>query len=188
MIAKLTGKPERLTADAIIIDVGGVGYKVFVANNLKADGETVSLFIHTHVREDSLDLYGFASGEALQLFKLIINISGIGPRTGMMLLSQGVEAVTAAVAKADVDFFTSIPRLGKKNAQKIIIELKPKLGDLAALDLAGDSSETKDAINALVNLGFRPKEVREALKQVSRPTDDMDTKIKAALKYLGKNK
>jgi Holliday junction DNA helicase RuvA len=188
MIARLTGKPERLSPDSIIVDVNGVGYKVFVGANTPVKSDLVMLFIHTHVREDALDLYGFLTQEELQLFKLIINISGIGPRTGLMLINQGVSAITAAVAKADVDFFTSIPRLGKKNAQKIIIELKPKLGDLTALDLAGESSETKDAINALVNLGFRPKEVREALRQASGPTDDMDTKIKAALKYLGKNK
>jgi Holliday junction DNA helicase RuvA len=188
MIAKLTGKPERLTPDSIIVDVNGVGYKVFVGGNTQVNGETVTLFIHTHVREDALDLYGFTRREELELFKLVINISGVGPRTGLLLVNQGVEAIIAAVSKADVDFFTSIPRLGKKNAQKIIIELKPKLGDLTALDLAGESSETKDAVNALVNLGFRPKEVREALRQASGPSDDMDTKIKAALKYLGKSR
>ena len=186
MIAKLTGTPGRLSPDSIIIDVQGVGYKVFVSANTSVVGETVSLFIHTHVREDSLDLYGFLTAEELQLFKLIINISGIGPRTGLMLLNQGVAGIISAVAKAEVEFFTSIPRLGKKNAQKIIIELKPKLGDLTALDLVGENSETKDAINALVNLGFKPKEVREALRQSEG--EDIDAKIKAALKYLGKTK
>ncbi|OIN89309.1 Holliday junction branch migration protein RuvA [Candidatus Beckwithbacteria bacterium CG22_combo_CG10-13_8_21_14_all_01_47_9] len=185
MIARLTGKPERLTSDSIILDVNGVGYKVSIGGNT-AMIEPLTLFIHTHVREDSLDLYGFLTKEELQLFKLVINISGIGPRTGMLLLNQGVEAVMAAIAKADVDFFTSIPRLGKKNAQKIIIELKPKLGDMTALDLTGDTSETKDAINALVNLGFQPKEARAAFRQAEG--GDLDTKIKAALKNLGKNK
>ena len=188
MIAKLTGKPERLTPDSIIVDVNGVGYKVSVGADVPLGPEATSLFIHTHVREDSFDLYGFKTREELQLFKLVINISGIGPRTGMLVLNHGVEAVTSAVTKADVDFFTGIPRLGKKNAQKIIIELKPKLGDLIALDLTGESLETKDAITALASLGFKPREVREALRQTSNFGDDLDTKIKAALKYLGKNK
>lgn len=184
MIGKLTGKPERLTADSIIVDAGGVGYKVFVTAGVQFSQESITLFIHTHVREDTLDLYGFLTQEELQLFKLVINISGIGPRTGMLLLNQGVGAITSAVASADVDFFTSIPRLGKKNAQKIIIELKPKLGDLTALDLAGETSETKDAINALVNLGFKPREAREALRQAQG--EDLDSRIRSALKNLGK--
>lgn len=184
MIAKLTGKVERLTADSIIVDVNGVGYKVFVPGSIGTAADNVCLFIHTHMRDDALDLYGFASREELELFKLIINIAGIGPRTGLLLLGQGVGAVTAAVAKADVDFFSGIPRLGKKNAQKIIIELKPKLGDLAELDLAGENSETRDAINALVGLGFKPKEARAALRQAE--TGDLDARIKAALKSLGK--
>ena len=186
MIARLIGKPERLTPDAIIVDIGGVGYKVFVTAGTPIGDGLITLFIHTHVREDAFDLYGFVTREELQLFKLVINISGIGPRTGMLLLNQGVGAITSAVSKADVDFFTSIPRLGKKNAQKIIIELKPKLGDLTALDLTGDSSETKDAINALVNLGFKPREAREALRQAE--DGGLDLRIKSALKNLGKRK
>jgi len=186
MIARLIGKPERLAQDSIIVDVNGVGYKVFVTAGVPLSEAPIALFIHTHVREDTLDLYGFLSQEELQLFKLIINISGIGPRIGLLLLNQGVGAITNAVAKADVDFFTSIPRLGKKNAQKIIIELKPKLGDLTALDLAGESSETKDAINALINLGFKPREAREALRQAEG--GDVDLRIKSALKNLGKRK
>ena len=186
MIARLTGKPERLSPDSIIIDVNGVGYKVFVTAALLFGEDNISLFIHTHVREDSLDLYGFLKMEELQLFKLLINVSGIGPRTGLLVLNHGTEAITAAVAKADVDFFTGISRLGKKNAQKIIIELKPKLGDLTALDLTGENSETKEAITALVSLGFKPKEAREALRQAGE--GDIDTRIKTALKNLGKRK
>ena len=186
MIARLTGKPERLSSDAIILDVNGVGYKVFIAAGVLIGSEPLTLFIHTHVREDALDLYGFVTSEELQLFKLVINVSGIGPRTGILLLSQGVAAITNAVSRAAVDFFPSIPRLVKKNAQKIIIELKPKLGDLTALDLAGDTDETREAINALVSLGFKPKEAREALRQAEGI--DLDEKIKAALKNLGKRK
>lgn len=185
MIGKLTGTPERLSPDSIIIDVNGVGYRVFVAGRTLLTDPLV-LFIHTHVRDDTLDLYGFTTREELQLFKLVINISGIGPKTGLAIISHGVKAVTNAVTKADVDFFTSIPRLGKKNAQKIIIELKPKLGDLTALDLAGETSETRDAINALVNLGFKPREAREAFRQAQG--EDLDSRIKSALKNLGKRK
>lgn len=184
MIAKLTGKPEILDHQSIILEVNGVGYKVFF--NRKPNQPLPStLFIHTHVKDDALDLYGFISKEELQLFKLLISVSGIGPKTGINVMDKGVEAITQAVSKGDVDFFTTVPRLGRKNAQKIIIELKSKLGGLKDLDLTSDTSETKDAITALIGLGFSRAEAREALNQVSdQPT--LEAKISQAIKLLGK--
>ena len=184
MIAKLTGKPEAFTQDSIILDVNGVGYKVFF-NPKPSHSLPSTLFIHTHVKDDALDLYGFISKEELQLFKLLISVSGIGPKTGINVMDKGVEAITQAVSKGDVDFFTTVPRLGRKNAQKIIIELKSKLGGLKDLDLTCDTSETKDAITALIGLGFSRSEAREALNQVSdQPT--LEAKISQAIKLLGK--
>ena len=191
MIGQLTGKPSSYTSDSLIINVRGVGYQVFLPSSLHQrllQKHKVTLFIHTHVRDDTLDLYGFPSLESLNLFQLIINISGIGPKIAIALIDHGVEAITSAVAKADIDFFTAIPRLGKKNAQKIIIELKPKLGDLEALDLIGETSETKQAIEALISLGFTQKQAKQALKQVSTSDDNLETRITKAIKYLGQNK
>jgi Holliday junction DNA helicase RuvA len=184
MIAKLTGKPEILDNQSIILDVNNVGYKVFF--NRKSNQSLPStLFIHTHVKDDALDLYGFITKEELQLFKLLISVSGIGPKTAINVMDKGVEAITQAVSKGDVDFFTTVPRLGRKNAQKIIIELKSKLGSLTELDLSADSSETTDAISALISLGFSRSEARESLNQVSdQPT--LEAKISQAIKYLGK--
>lgn len=184
MIAKLTGKSEILDSESIILDVNGVGYKVFVIKKLIQNPPT-SLYIYTHVRDDALDLYGFSSKDELQLFKLIISVSGIGPKTAIHVMDKGVNAITQAVNQADVDFFTGIPRLGRKNAQKIIIELKSKLGSLKELDLTDDSSSSKDVINALIGLGFSRSEAREALNQVSsEPT--IEAKISQAIKLLGK--
>jgi len=184
MIAKLTGKPETLDNQSIILDVNGVGYKVFF--NFKPNQLLPStLFIHSHIRDDTFDLYGFSTRDELQLFKLIISVSGIGPKSGINVMDKGVEAITQAVSKGDVDFFTTVPRLGRKNAQKIIIELKSKLGSLTELDLSADSSETTDAISALVSLGFSKNEARTALNQVSdQPT--LEAKISQAIKLLGK--
>src|SRR3989344_5993315 len=189
MIAYLTGLAESLGADALMIKVGGIGYKVFVPaksrQGLRAD-QPISVYVHTHVREDALDLYGFATLDELKLFELIINVSGIGPKTGLLLLNFGVDEITVAVSKADLDFFTAIPRLGKKNAQKIIIELKPKLGDLEDLNLADESPETNQALQALVGLGFSKKEAIAALRQ--SPADlDLELRISTALKYLGQH-
>jgi len=184
MIAKLTGKPEILDHQSIILDVNNVGYKIFF--NPKPNQPLPStLFIHTHVKDDALDLYGFITKDELQLFKLLISVSGIGPKTGINVMDKGVEAITQAVSKGDVDFFTTVPRLGRKNAQKIIIELKSKLGGLKDLDLTSDTSETKDAITALISLGFSRSEAREALNQVfDQPT--LEAKISQAIKLLGK--
>ncbi|OIP04278.1 Holliday junction DNA helicase RuvA [Candidatus Beckwithbacteria bacterium CG2_30_44_31] len=184
MIAKLTGKPEILDNQSIILDVNNVGYKIFF--NPKPNQPLPStLFIHTHVKDDALDLYGFIAKDELQLFKLLISVSGIGPKTGINVMDKGVEAITQAVSKGDVDFFTTVPRLGRKNAQKIIIELKSKLGGLKDLDLTSDTSETKDAITALISLGFSRSEAREALNQVfDQPT--LEAKISQAIKLLGK--
>ncbi|MFC1627204.1 Holliday junction branch migration protein RuvA [Patescibacteria group bacterium] len=191
MIASLSGKPKPHTPTSIIVDVEGVGYKVFTPPTLLNSllkKDAIDLFIYTHVRDDTFALYGFDSLDKLQLFELIISISGIGPKIAIILLDKGAEAITTAVSKADVDFFTSVPRLGKKNAQKIIIELKPKLGDLEDLDLASESSETQEAVSALVGLGFTKKQSQRALKQIADPNDSIEDKITKAIKYLGKNK
>lgn len=184
MIAKLTGKPEILSADSLIMDVNGVGYKVFVPLALLQKLPT-TVYIHTHVRDDAFDLYGFLTPEDLQLFELIISVSGIGPKTGLNLMAKGAATVKAAVMKADVDFFLTVPRLGKKNAQKIIIDLKSKLGSLKELDLTSDNAETKEIISALISLGFSRHEIKDILPEVSsQPT--LEAKISQAIKLLGK--
>lgn len=184
MIAKLTGQPEILDSQSIILDVNGVGYKVFVPQKLIQTLPS-TLYIHAHIRDDAYDLYGFLTLADLQLFKLIISVSGIGPKTGLNLLEKGVEQIKAAVMKADVDFFSTVPRLGKKNAQKIIIDLKSKLGSLKDLDLTETSGDSKEVINALIGLGFSRHEAKEAFDQVSdQPT--IEAKISQAIKLLGK--
>ena len=191
MIGFLSGQPQPFTADSIILNINGVGYKVFVPAKVRTSIDTktnLELFIHTHVRDDTLDLYGFQTKEELNLFQLIINISGVGPKIGLALLDQGVQSINTAIARADVDFFTAIPRVGKKNAQKIIIELKPKLEDLEELNLIGDSPETKQAIGALIRLGFTKKEAKMALKEIVVDDDNLEEKITKAIKYLGSGK
>ena len=185
MIAKLTGKPEIFSPDSIILDVNGVGYKVFF-NYQPKKSLPVTLFIHTHVKKDCFDLYGFTTKEELQLFKLLINISGIGPKTGLSVMAKGVASITQAVSKGDVDFFTTVPRLGRKNAQKLIIELKPKLGSLTELDLTVSSSDSQEVLTALTGLGFSRSEAKQALNQISKPDQSIDLKISLAIKYLGR--
>jgi len=191
MIASLKGLIKPFSPDAILIEVNQVGYQVHLPPSLlktftKESQKPQTFFIHTHVKEDCLDLYGFTSLADLQLFKLIINISGIGPKIGIQVIDKGVDSITQAVSQGDVDFFTTIPRLGRKNSQKLIIELKPKLGSLTRLDLSSDSSETQEIISALTGLGFTLKQAKNALIKITRPNQSIDQKISLAIKYLGK--
>lgn len=190
MIATLTGTPSILDSDSIIIDVQGVGYKVFVAGKImqsSISNPTVKLWIHTHVREENLDLFGFGSQDELALFKVLISISGVGPRTAMGIMNFETGEIKKAVATGDVEFFTQVPRLGKKNAQKIIIELKPKLGSLEDLDLTDSlDAGVNDVIEALVSMGFDKRHVKNALNKIDPTISSPEDKIRAVLQLLGK--
>src|SRR5260221_14175888 len=187
MIGYLKGNVVLLDGSSLILYVHGVGYKVTAANNLLTTvhlNTEASIFTHTHVREDQLDLYGFASYQDLKLFEYFIGVSGIGPKTAIGIFGLGSrEEIVQALQKADVDFFTGVPRLGKKNAQKIIIELKSKLGAVEELDLAEGES---DIVMALASFGFSPDEARRALREIGDKGKTTEEKIKLALKSLGR--
>ncbi len=192
MIAYLSGTIHSKGSNYLIImTAGGVGYKVSAPSEIFRNtiiGEKYNLFIYTHVKEDALDLYGFAKQEDLTLFEMFLGVSGIGPKTALSIFGNGKsDKIKEAVVKGDVGFFTSIPRLGTKNAQKIIIELRPKLSNLNNLiDLSEESGETKEIIDALKSFGFSPAEAKEALRSIKDIQGDTSVKIKAALKFLGK--
>lgn len=190
MISYLEGKIKFKGSNYFILLNNGVGYKVFVPTDILTSvtaNQDFSLFIYQHVKEDALDLYGFKTSEDLALFELLLGISGIGPKTAVGIFAAGkIEKIKEAIVKGDVDFFTSVPRLGRKNAQKIIIELRPKLGNLSDLDLTGESGETKEIIEALKTFGFDLSESREALKSIKDFEGTTSDKIRQILKYMGK--
>ena len=192
MIGALTGLIFTSHKNPIIIFVGGVGYAVNIGEHLLAllkKGEEKTFFIYTHVRDDALDLYGFVKEEEHMLFTLLLSVSGIGPKTALAITDRGVDQVRHAIVSSDVDFFTTIPRLGKKNAQKIIIELKSKLGSTKDLDLASQSSgDTKEIIDALLSMGFIRHEIVEVLKKITPEAQTIEQKIREALRFLGKTK
>lgn len=189
MIGRLTGTIEHVHRNPLIIDVGGVGYLVHVPATTSAKltaGTVGSLHIHTHVREDAFDLYGFIDEKELLLFELLLTVSGIGPKTALGVIDRGAFKVEKAVKQGDVDFFTAVPRLGKKNAQKIIIELKNKLGGQGlALDDKHDG-ETKQITDALVSMGFEKREIEEAMRSLEETDVPLEQKIRQVIKLLGK--
>lgn len=190
MIGMLTGTIVVINPNSTVVDVHGVGYVVRVPSRLMGQlkpGTKTSLFIHTHVQDDAIDLYGFADEEELALFKLLLTVSGVGPRTALAVIDRGKPAsIQTAIMNSDVDFFTTIPRLGHKNAQKIIIELKSKLGSTKDLDLSEESGgETKQLLEALLSMGFARGEIIGIIRKVD-PEKTLEQKIRSALKLLGK--
>lgn len=191
MIGFLNGKVEILRRPFIIVNVNGVGYKVLLSENFYsklAIGDSVKIFTYTYVREDSLELFGFLEIDDLNLFESLISVSGIGPKTALNIFSFGERReIIEAILKGDVTFFTSVPRLGTKNAQRIIIELKSKMGSNETLDLSGnDLKENQEVIDALKNFGFSVKEAASALREIKTPGLSAEEKIRIALKNLGK--
>ncbi|OGE25879.1 Holliday junction DNA helicase RuvA [Candidatus Daviesbacteria bacterium RIFCSPHIGHO2_02_FULL_39_12] len=191
MIGFLSGAIHSKLAGQIILLTNGVGYLVTIPPSylslLKTSAQT-ELFIYTHVREDALDLYGFLTPDELELFKLTLTVSGIGPKTALLVIDKGVGKVEQAIKDASTDFFTTVPRLGHKNAQKIIIELKNKLGGLKELDLASENEESTQAIEALRNLGYTRQEAMQAMQAVPTSEETLEQKISYALRNLGKAK
>ena len=190
MIGMLTGTVALKTTSYILINVHGVGYKVLVAAPFFSQmtiGDTVTVYTHTHVREDILELYGFSSLEDLRLFEYLISVSGVGCKSALGVFAVGNRStIVSAVVSGDVGFFTSVPRLGKKNAQKIIIELKNKLGGTEDLDLSGETPENEEAVAALESFGFTPREAEAALRSLNGDAKTVEEKVKLALKYLGR--
>ena len=191
MIGTLKGIVEYRQDPHIIVDVNGVGYKVLVPitvlSKLNGLGEHIKLYIHTHVREDLLELYGFSDPADLKLFEYLIGVSGVGCRTASGIFSVGSRSeIIQAIIGSDVGFFISVPRLGKKNAQKIIIDLKSKFGSGVDLDLSDDSGDSNELIAALKSLGYSGPEAQSAVRGIEGEGKTVEEKIRLALKYLGK--
>lgn len=169
MISMLIGKP-LFSQHNLTMLCGGVGYGVMVNEHtsIELHAQTESrLFIHTHVREDELTLYGFLTEEEKLLFEELIKVSGVGPKTAILITESPVESIVKAVQEGDVSFFSSFSRVGKKLAQKIIIELKPRLGSLEELELGTLPPKLQEVKDALLSLGYNESEIQQQMKSIS---------------------
>ncbi len=183
MIGSIRGKIILKTEKFLVVETGGVGYKINVSPEVLSKAkDNIFLFIHTHVREDVLDLYGFWERSELEFFEMLINVSGIGPKSALAILGiASIQTLKKAIGTGDTSYLTKISGIGKKTAERIVIELRDKMGT----DLSGTSLQIElDALEALKSLGYSQNEAREALKKVS-PESNTNTKIKEALKILG---
>lgn len=187
MIGSLKGEIILKTDKFLILGTdSGVGYKVNVSpeNFLisKKEGDSIFLWIHTHVREDAMELFGFLDYKELVLFEMLISVSGIGPRSALIILSVAtVDTLARAISTGDISYLTKISGIGKKTAEKIILELRDKLD---VTDEGGSLKDELDALEALKSLGYSQGEAREALKKVPANVDT-NTKVREALKILG---
>lgn len=189
MIGFLSGKLLEADLNTIIIDVSGVGYLVHPSASVFAKnltpGEKIDLPIYTHVREDQITLFGFSSKGELDLFKQLLTVSGVGPKSAMTITGSGTVAeIKSAISNADVDFFQSIPGIGKKTSQRIIIDLKSKIGESKELDLSSaEIKQRKDLLSALKTMGITADEAKEIIKNVDANLP-LQEQIKLVLKRL----
>ena len=187
MISYLKGKVIAQGPDYIITETGGVGYKVYVAESRLSSfpmGKEVELYCHLHIkREETLELYGMDTSQALEVFETLNNISGIGPKAALNVASLGtMEQLKAAVEKGDASYFAKVHGIGQKRIQKIILELTGKLKNLSKQK--NGKPEEKEAVEALVALGFSRQKAKEALSQVPEDVSSLEEKIKEALRLI----
>lgn len=193
MIARLTGQLIERCVDSAIIDVNGVGYRVSVskltAEGLPASGQAVSLQIHTHVRQDAISLFGFLDLAERQAFEALIGMNGMGPKAAMGVLSGiAADELARAVAAEDLARLCMVSGIGKKKAERMVLELKDKLIVVAAVaGQATPSAELDDLRSALMNLGFKPAEIEQIIPELRKRVgegDGLDVLLPQALGLL----
>ncbi len=199
MIAYIKGKIENKGNDYLIIDVNGIGYRVNTSlttiENAGAVGDEVKVYTHLYVREDIMSLYGFKTREELNMFEMLISVSGVGPKAALSVISSvSVTKFGLAVITDDVKALTKAPGIGNKMAQRIILELKDKIkkeqlvqtndDGIGTKDGISDNSRVGEAISALIVLGYTPLEASKAVNSVYSEDMDLESIVKNALKGL----
>ena len=189
MIAKLKGKIEYLKDSYAVVTVNDIGYKVYLSAytfGKVAGSATVELFIYTYVREDILALYGFLTLEEQEMFEMLISISGIGPKAATGILSIATpKTIRTAILNEDPSILTKVSGIGKKTAERVILELKNKVADMPESE-KDEAVSDSDAIEAMMTMGYSVTEAREALKLVPKDVTDLGQRVKLALRSLGK--
>lgn len=188
MISKITGQIIHKADKFIIVETNNIGYKVFgtaeLLNLARVEAE-LKVWTYLAVRENALDLYGFADKKELDFFELLITISGVGPKTALGILNvASVDSLRQAISTGETAHLTKVSGLGKKMADKIVLELKGKLGNYEEVSFG--HKEEIDALEALKSLGYSHKESREALQEIDKTITTTSGRVKAALKHLGK--
>ena len=199
MIALLTGNVAYKLPDTVVIDVGGVGYRVQIPFStyyeLPDPGATCTLHIHTHVKEDAIQLFGFRTAQEKDCFQLLLSVSGVGPKLARDILSNiQPPELAGALSSGNLARLSAIPGIGKKTAERLVLELKEKIRKLdidqphpSRLPVSGTTEMLDDVASALVNLGYKEQLVRKTLDELPLPDNTgMEAVLKLALKQLMK--
>ncbi len=190
MISYLKGKIIAKNDKTIILKANDIGYKIFLGENLLSkiqQNDELEIFTYLFWREDKISLYGFSTNGQLDFFEKLISVSGVGPRSALHLLDiVGIKNIQQAILGNQVDILTQAKGLGKKTAQRIILELKNKLPNVDKISAIPDIPENTEAVSALINLGYNPSAAREIISQLPPEIKTVGDKIKAALKKIGK--
>ncbi len=193
MFAYLNGKVVLISDKYVVIDVNGVGYKVYLPerakNSISKIGDMVKLYTHTvmNTNEGTFDVYGFIDPDDLHIFLLLTSISGVGPSLANSVISSlDSHTIQSAILAEDHEYLSRIPRVGKKTAQRIILELKNKVEVLPGIDGSGFQADT-EAVDALVSLGYSKFQAQKALNELPKGIEKSEDKIKEVLRTLGKN-
>jgi len=193
MISSLKGKVNRISGNYIEVEVGGVGYLSWVGRRNYSEGQEIKIYTYLAVSENDLALYGFENFEDLDLFKMLITVSGVGPKSAAQILgaasaeAASSRAIIKAIGEADTAFFEKIKGVGKKTAQRIIIDLKSKIGGLGELNLKEDLPLLEDdVVLSLRQLGFERKEIENVIKKMPKDIDILEDKVSWCLQNLGK--
>ena len=192
MIASLHGILESLGSDRAVINVNGIGFQVHMPTSTMSTLDSIGkeVYLHTHLvlREDNVTLYGFSSTEELDLFQILIGVSGLGPKLALSALSaMSVEQLTMAIATGNAELLTVIPGVGKKTASRLILELKDKISaGLLATPAAQLAQENTDVLAALISLGYSVNEASRAVATLPQASKlSLEEKVKLALQYFG---
>lgn len=191
MIASLSGTLASRSEKSVVIEVNGVGYRIFLSgdslNRLPQLGEPVHIYTHQHVREDALELYGFFHQGELELFEMLIGISGIGPKSAISILGvTSLDQLRRAIAAGDTSYLTKVSGIGRKTAEKIVLELREKMaGRGVSVGEHPALRDEADALDALISLGYTREEARRALGAVRGDPLSIEKRVSEALKKLG---
>lgn len=190
MIGRLRGELLQKEPDLVVLDVGGVGYEILMAPRglaeLPPTGGEVVVHTHLHVREDVMALYGFGSADDRDLFRVLLGASGVGPKVAQAMLNTlSASELRAAVVSEDINLLTSVPGIGKRTAQKLILDLRARL-ELPDTELVGVGTGVAEVREALEGLGYQTAEIRSALDGLD-PTTDVEELLRAALQRLDRS-
>ena len=190
MLAYIEGEIKHKGESYVVVLANGVGYKVFVGAPVWVDlamGATAKFFLYHHVREDQSALFGFKGADELAMFELLLTISGIGPKSALAVLSVGqVDEIKESIAMGDPSLLTKVSGIGKKTAERVVLELRDKIGAYKSGPAGPGLKASSDEIDALVALGYNVIQAREALKAVDPDIQDSGERIRSALRSLGR--